>query len=353
MAELSTAPHDLAHRGTSSAASAVLVLAGAALFGTVGTAQALGPDVPSESLAAARMLLAAVLLGAVAAVSGRRRGVRVALRQAPAWWAGLGQASFNLCFLAAMKQAGVAVGTLVAIGATPVVTGLVTRHVTRRWALATTVAVAGLALLVLGERGTTSAPSVAGVLLALGAAASYAAYIIAGNAAAARGLETRSFLAAAFAVAALLTLPWLVTGDVRWAGTTGGALVLGYLVLIPTIVSYNLFNRGLHGVRASTAATLGLVEPVVAATLAYVVLGERLAALGFLGAATVVVGLLLIIRSTATVRQGDGVGDVPLAAGRPVGGRIGRCLTTRRPSNQPSAAASPPSSAGPTSASRR
>src|SRR5690606_25736457 len=39
--------------------SALLVLAGASLFGTVGTAQAIGPEVPSSSLAAARMLLTA------------------------------------------------------------------------------------------------------------------------------------------------------------------------------------------------------------------------------------------------------------------------------------------------------
>jgi DME family drug/metabolite transporter len=240
----------------------------------------------------------------------------VAARRPAAWFAGLGQAAFNLCFLAAMNEAGVAVGTLVAIGATPVVTGLVTRHITRTWMLATAVAVTGLALLVLGQQGTPSAPSAVGVLLAIGAAASYATYIVAGNAAEAQGLETQSFLAAAFGVAALLTLPWLVAGDLDWVGTAGGGLLLGYLVLVPTILSYSLFNRGLRGVRSSTASTLALVEPVIAATLAYAVLGERLGVLGVLGAGLVLVGLLLIVRTTAPGAGDEPGEDVPV---RPVG----------------------------------
>jgi DME family drug/metabolite transporter len=198
-----------------------------------------------------------------------------------------------------MQQAGVAVGTLVAIGATPVITGLIARQVTRIWAVATSVAVAGLALLVSGQQGGAEGPSVTGVLLAVGAAASYATYIVAGNAAEARGLETQSFLAAAFSVAAALTLPWLVLGGVAWTGTTGGAVLLGYLVLVPTMLAYSIFNRGLRGVRSSTASTLALVEPVVAASLAYLLLGERLAPQGLLGAGLVLLGLLLIVRTAA------------------------------------------------------
>lgn len=280
-------------------ASALLVLAGAALFGTVGTAQALGPDVPAASLASARMLLTGVLLVLVAVAAGWRSGIMVAARQSPAWFAGLGQGAFNLCFLAAMNDAGVAVGTLVAIGATPVITGLLARHVTRLWLVATSVAVAGLALLVLGQHGTATAGSPLGVLLALGAAASYATYILAGNAAQVRGLETQSFLAASFSVAALVTLPWLLLGELGWVWSSGGALLLGFLVLVPTMLAYSLFNRGLRGVRSSTASTLALVEPVVAATLALTVLGERLTPLGLLGGVLVLLGLLLIVRSTA------------------------------------------------------
>lgn len=116
-----------------------------------------------------------------------------------------------------------------------------------------------------------------------------------------RGLETQAFLAAAFSVAAVVTLPGLLVGDLGWVTTAGGALLLGYLVLVPTVLAYSLFNRGLRGVRSSTASTLALIEPVVAASLAFVLLGERLGPLGLVGAGLILLGLVLIVRSTAAV----------------------------------------------------
>jgi DME family drug/metabolite transporter len=303
VAQLSTETRRPASATRHPFASALLVLAGAGLFGTVGTAQAMGPDAPASALAAARMAATALVFVLLAVAVGRRREVAAVLRTSPAWWAGLGQGFFNLCFLAAMKEAGVAVGTLVAIGATPVVTGLITRQVSRGWLGATAVAVAGLALLVAGQQGTATPPSTVGVLLAVGAATSYATYIIAGNAAEARGLPTGPFLAGAFSVSALVTLPWLLTGDLAWLGTVPGMVLLGFLVGIPTLLAYSLFNRGLRGVRSSTAATLALIEPVVAAALAFLLLGERLGVAGTLGAALILVGLLLIVRTTAAAEK--------------------------------------------------
>lgn len=277
--------------------SAALVLAGAALFGTIGTAQALGPDVPAAQLAAARLLVAALLLVLAATTTALLSATRSLLRQGPTWWAGVSQASFNLCFLGAMTQAGVAVGTLVAIGATPILTGLLTRQVSRAWVLATGIAVAGLVLLVGGQLATESPPSAVGLVLAVGAAASYATYILAGNAAAAGNLEMQPFLAVAFSIAALVTAPWLFVGDLSWVVSGGGVALVAYLAFFATLIAYSLFNRGLRGVRASTASTLALIEPVVAAFLAFAVLGERLGVLGGIGAALILVGLVMIVRS--------------------------------------------------------
>lgn len=297
MAELTASPA----RGVGAAG---LVLGGAALFGTVGTAEVLGPVVPAVGLGAGRLLVAAVLLLALAVAGGHAAALPGCLRSAPTWWAGLGQACFNVCFLAAMRQAGVAVGTLVAIGATPILTGLLTRQVSRRWLVATGVAVAGLVLLVGGQAvgGSVVHPSVAGVLLALGASASYATYIIAGNAAVRRALPTTPYLATAFGISALLTLPFLA-GGAGWMARPSAWLLVGYLAVVPTVVAYSLFNRGLRGVRSATASTLGLLEPVVAALLATLLLGERLSAVAVAGALLILVGLVLIVRSMARMTQ--------------------------------------------------
>jgi DME family drug/metabolite transporter len=289
--------------------SSLLVLSGAALFGTVGTAQLLGPEVPTPELAAVRLLVSAALLLLVVLGTAPMTSLTLVLRQAPTWWAGVGQAGFNLCFLGAIAQAGVALGTLIAIGATPVLIGLATRQVSRMWLTATGIAVAGLTLLVVGQvRPDAGAPvpSPAGIVLALGASASYATYITAGNAAVGRRLDLRSYLAGAFSIAALLTLPIAIWRNVNWVADVEGLMLVGYLALVPTVLAYGLFNRGLRGVEARTAASLGLIEPLVAALLAFVLLGERLSPISVIGALLIFAGLLMVIRvETKGMRKDD------------------------------------------------
>ncbi|HET8616349.1 MAG TPA: hypothetical protein VFL94_12550, partial [Actinomycetales bacterium] len=156
---------------------AVLVLVGASLFGTIGTARVLGPDSPSGSVGAVRVLLAAVVLMLLAQAARPAPGAwRRERRRVATLVAGLAQAAFQLTFLAAVLQTGVAVGTLVAIGSAPLVAGLLSRQVSRTWLVATSVALAGLVLLVLGGGGARL--SWPGLLLALGAGASYGVYLV-------------------------------------------------------------------------------------------------------------------------------------------------------------------------------
>lgn len=59
-------------------------------------------------------------------------------------------------------------------------------------------------------------------------------------------------------------------------------------------LGYLAFGFGLARVQASMATVITLLEPVVAAILAVVIVGERLPALGWIGVA-LVVGCLAII----------------------------------------------------------
>jgi DME family drug/metabolite transporter len=267
------------------------VLVGASLFGTIGTARVLGPESPSGSVGAVRVLLAAVILLLLAARPAAGSW-RQEWRRQTTLVAGVAQASFQITFLAAVLHAGVAVGTLVAIGSAPLVAGLLSRHVTRTWVVATTVALAGLFLLVLG--GGAARLSWTGLLLALGAGASYASYLVATSRAVRQGAPPALTTAVAFTVAAVVLVPWLVLEDRSWLGTGDGWLMVGYLALVPTVLAYRLFARGLRHVPASTASTMALAEPVVATVLGVTLLGERLSALGWFGAALVLTGLVLV-----------------------------------------------------------
>src|SRR3954470_6039902 len=157
-----------------------LVLLAAVAFGTTGTARALGPDASPVAVGAARVIIGAALLGVVA--------WRVAPPSDAAPWsrrallaAALGIAGYQLAFFAAVRDTGVAVGTVVALGSGPAFAGLFSRApLTGRWAASTALATAGIALLVAG--GSEAHVSLLGILLALTAGASYATYTVAAKA---------------------------------------------------------------------------------------------------------------------------------------------------------------------------
>lgn len=270
-----------------------LVLSAATLFGTIGTVRVLGPEASSWSVGALRLLLAVVALVAIAAWRDRPGAV---WRLVPRWEslvAGLGQAAFQLTFLTAVERTGVAVSTLVAIGTAPLVTGLLTRSVTRLWLTATAIALLGLTLLVAG--GSVDPVEPVGVLLALGAGASYAGYTTASSRLATVA-PAASVTAAGFVVAAAILAPALLFTDNRWAGTGEGFALLVYLALAATALAYLLFVTGLKTVPPATAQSLGLAEPVVATVLSVALLDERLRPVGFGGIALVLAALLVLAR---------------------------------------------------------
>lgn len=294
---------------TSTGGSALLVCAGASLFGTIGTARALGPeDASASAITLVRLAMAITLLWLALAVS-RHRGLVAALRSRAVWAAGVSQAAFQVCFLESITRVGVAIGTLVAIGATPLLTGLTqavsTRRLSGTWVLATGSGLIGLVLLVGTGGGSSSggggggSETAVGLLLALCSAAAYATYITVGGRIGAQRLEPTVVLPVIFTVAAAVQLPALALSGWAWLATTSGLWMVVYLALLPTVLAYALFNRGLAGVDAATAGTLGLVEPVVATLLAVLVLDEQLTLVQAGGALLVCTGVLLAARAAA------------------------------------------------------
>jgi DME family drug/metabolite transporter len=73
-------------------------------------------------------------------------------------------------------------------------------------------------------------------------------------------------------------------------------LSLLYLALVPTVLSYVLYTRGLAVVGATTAASLTLLEPLVSTILAVALLGERMSAVSWVGALLLGISLLLVAR---------------------------------------------------------
>lgn len=271
----------------SPARAAVLVAAGASLFATAGVAQGLGPHVPELQLACLRLLGAGAVFGLLAG-----RLPLALLRARPVVVAAVAQAVFQVSIFTAFGRVGVAVGTLVAIGLSPLLTGLVARDRSLRWLVSTVVALVGLALLV----GTSGTPDVAGLAAAVVAAAALAAYILAIGRPVAGEPPLLDRLATTFAGGGVVLVPFaLLAGAPTWADRpTAWALVV-FVALVPTVLAYRLYNAGSPHVGAPATATLGLLEPVVAAVLGVLVLGETLTPAGAVGAVLVVAAVLVLV----------------------------------------------------------
>jgi DME family drug/metabolite transporter len=274
----------------------VHVLTAAVLFGTTGTAQALGPDIEPLAVGSARIVVGAALLALVALAAGRARlgsgDRRLVLL------AGSFVAVYQASFFAAVADTGVAVGTVVALGSAPAFTGLFGRlfageRLERRWFAATALACAGVCLLTLGgsSGGEVSAP---GIGLALAAGAGYAGYAVIGKHLLDRGGTPEGVMASVFGTGALVLLPALLLTNTGELFSAGGLALAGYLGAATTTVAYVLFAKGLQQIGASETATLTLAEPVTAMALGFAVLGERPGAVAVAGAALVLAGLALL-----------------------------------------------------------
>jgi DME family drug/metabolite transporter len=272
-----------------------LVLAAAVCWGTTGTAQAFAPEGATPlAVGTMRLLIggSALLFFALGRRQLRHRGWPLA-----ATVTAIGTiAGYQIFFFAGVARTGVAVGTVVAIGSAPVLAGLMGllllgERPTRRWLLATLLAVVGCTLLIV--TGGDLQIDLPGIILAIGAGATYALYTIASKDLL-RVQPPDAVTAVAFFGGALLLAPLLFFVDLTWLAQPRGVGVALHLGLVTIALAYMLYIRGLMTLPTATAVTLALAEPLTAATLGVFVLGERLTLPALLGMALIFAGLIVL-----------------------------------------------------------
>ncbi|GAA3397944.1 DMT family transporter [Streptomyces roseoviridis] len=297
----------------------------------------------------------ALLLGALALRRGPRPAVTAAARGAVARGAvslaaaaeprrrrlvrilgtGIGLTVFQSAYFAAVEATGLAVGTVVTLGAGPVLIAVGARilmgeRIGAGGAAAVAGALAGLGVLVLGGGDADVRP--AGVALAVVSAAGYAAITLLTRwlGRESGGTDALSTTTWAFAVGAVGLLPAAVAEGLL-PHTDSPLLMLGllgYVAAVPTALAYALYFAGAAVVRAATVSVIMLLEPVSAAVVAVALLGERLTAPTFAGTLLLLVavtGLALAEARTAAERRRDAavVRRIPVPTDQPraAGGR--------------------------------
>ncbi len=283
--------------------AALLVVVAAVLWGTTGTAQELGPDgIDPLVVGWARLAVGGAGLLAIARIR------RVARTPLPRGWllVAIGSiAAYQLTFFGGVRLAGVALGTAVGIGSAPIWGGLVDWRFTGwrpspRWIVAAGVAIAG-AVLVAGQPGDAERPG-PGLLLAVGAGASYALYAYALQQLA-RGADADHVASTVFVGAAVVLAPVLLIGDLGPLLTGEGTVMALHLGLVATTLSYACFTRGVRDTAVASATLLSLAEPLTAVILGVTILGEDLTTPAAAGVALLLVGVTVAASSRPVRRR--------------------------------------------------
>lgn len=280
------------------------VLVAALLWGTTGTAATFAPDVGAVAIGAVAMGGGGLMQAALSAGRIRRHAGRLRARWRYLLPGAVAVAIYPLAFYASMRLAGVTIGTVVSIGSAPLLSALIEYRLeglklTRRWMIGAGLGLAGMLLLCLAEgsgQGPTGPESrvIPGVLLGLLAGLSYALYSWTARRLMQGGIAPRAAMGATFGIGGLMLIPVLLATGAPLLASWGNAAVGLYMALVPMLLGYLCFGHGLARIPASTATTITLFEPVVAAGLAVIVVGERLPALGWTGIALILACLVCI-----------------------------------------------------------
>lgn len=303
-----------------------LIVAGTA-WGTAGAAAALvfdASDMGPVSLSFWRCAGGFVLLFAVRLVRSRRRSAGAAgaasragaplRRRMPRIVAtGVALAVFQTAYFAAVESTGLAVGTVVTMGAGPVLIAIgawftMGERLGRGGVVAVAGALVGLVVLVLGGGGASVRP--VGVGWGLLSAAAYATMTLLtrwwGRDGGADSSDTTVW---SFAVVSVCLLPLAaVEGLVPHAAEPARmGLYLLYIVVIPTAVAYALYFAGAAVIRSATVSVITLLEPLSAAVIAVVLLGEELTVSTVLGTLLMLVAVtgLAVAETVAAVRVAE------------------------------------------------
>lgn len=279
------------------------ILFAATLWGTTGTIASLAPNISSLAIGAFSMGVGGIFQVFLSYKSIKKDFLKVITHKKMLIVSIVALVVYPLAFYSSMRLAGVAIGTVVSIATAPFFSVLLEclfskrREVTKQWLISFVVGVIGIILLVSSEPSSInnahSDMKLFGVLLGLVAGMTYATYSWGLKTMIDQGVKSQAAMGSIFGFGAILLLPTLfITGDNMFSSPTN-IMVLGYMALIPMGVGYIAYGFGLRFVTASSANLLTMFEPVIAAVLAVVIVGESIPSIGWMGIVLILVCLLI------------------------------------------------------------
>jgi DME family drug/metabolite transporter len=282
-------PHPAEHRLFGYAC----LVAAALCWGSIGPAVRFALDDGASAIEIGfwRALIGAALFAAHAQVV-RGRSIARSDRRAMLAFGLVGISLFYGSNVVAVERGGVALAAVLLYSA-PALVALAEWIRSRRPPGALTVAallltLAGVAGVSLSGAGGVRPDTVA-VFWGLVAGACYALHYLFG-ARYFRRYDAANVFSWVLPVGAVGLLPF---ADFREKGIVAWVAII-YVAVLPTYAAYRLYAAGLRRVAPTRAATVAAAEPVFAAAFAWALFSETLGVIGYLGAASVIAGVLLV-----------------------------------------------------------
>ncbi|TVT32683.1 DMT family transporter [Marinobacter vinifirmus] len=247
-----------------------------------------------------KQLLAAHPGQQVAGSSLRSLGLKAFL---PLAALGLFQAFYQGSYLLAVDLTGAGIATLISLCLPPVLVAILAAPLLGEkpnllTVIAALAAIAGTGMLVVSDMDTAGSLRLAGILMALLAAAVYTGFTLTSRYnSAGTPVFTTAFIC--FATAALLLLPVVAfSGGFEGLDTLGLKhwLMIVYIGVVPTCIGYVSFFSGMKTTPATLSSIIVTLEPLFVALLAWVILGEVLGPVGIAGALILTIAVIVASR---------------------------------------------------------
>ena len=257
-------------------------------------------DISSIDLTAIRAIVACALFALFLMITSRQ-ALRLTRDAMPLLLAsGIAFTAVNISFYLAISKINVAAAITLEYTAPLFVLILSVLLHKRRlsWRDVSTVGVAIIGCFLLTGTSTSVFSLSSGVLWGLFCGFSFGVANMIGNACSARGITPACVTFYSFLVSALIWMPALPFLSVWQIQTDLEILsLIGFITVVATIIPYWLLMYGLRHVDALPATIVGMLDPVAAGLLAFILIGETLTGGHITGIALILLAISFLTRS--------------------------------------------------------
>jgi len=259
-------------------------------------------EAPSLVIAAARLTLASLILVPLALTRYRHEYRRLTRRDAwLAVFSGIFLALHFATWISSLEYTTVASSTVL-VSTSPLFVAIASWLFLREKIgpaviAGLGVALAGSAVIGLSDRSGAMRNALLGDVLAFAGAITVAGYLLIGRRLRAK-LSLIPYIAAVYGTAAVVMLAMVLVTRERVVGYSPDIYVWFLLLaLVPQLLGHSAFNWALAHLPATFVAVATLGEPIGSTILAYIILGEMPTPIKIVGAALILVGIVVVSKT--------------------------------------------------------